>query len=82
MNTFRDRLIKLRKERGLTQTKVADYLGIAQASYIRYEKGTSEPTVANLAKICDLLDVSADFLLGRESFMEEKISRLYSFNAK
>ena len=82
MNTFKERLIKIRKDRGLTQTKVANYLGIAQASYIRYEKGTSEPTVANLVKICDLLDVSADFLLGRENFMAEKITKLYSFESK
>lgn len=82
MNEFKDRLTKIRKERGLTQTKVADYLGIAQASYIRYEKGTSEPTVVNLVKICDLLDVPADFLLGRENFIENKIAKLYSFESK
>ena len=81
MGTFTERLVKLRKDRGLTQTKMANYLGIAQASYIRYEKGTSEPTIENLVKICDLLDVPADFLLGRENFIENKFSKLYSFTS-
>ena len=77
MDVFIDRLVRIRKERGYTQTKVSEYLGIAQASYIRYEKGTSEPTLENLAKICDFLDVPADYLLGRENYMQEKIGKLY-----
>ena len=74
VETFKDRLKKARKEKGFTQTKVSEHLGIAQASYIRYEKGTSEPNMENLAKICDLLDLSADYLIGREDFMQKKIS--------
>lgn len=77
MKIFKERLIALRKLNKLTQTGVATYLGIAQASYIRYEKGTSEPTLANLVKIADLLDVSVDYLLGRESYISEKISKVY-----
>ena len=78
VETFKDRLKKARKEKGFTQTKVSEYLGIAQASYIRYEKGTSEPNMENLAKICDLLDLSADYLIGREDFMQKKISGIIS----
>ncbi len=77
MSVFTERLVVLRKKRKLTQTKVASYLGIAQASYIRYEKGTSEPTLENLAKICDLLDVTADYLMGREDFLAKKMSSLF-----
>ncbi len=79
MKIFKERLINLRKKNNLTQTGVASHLGIAQASYIRYEKGTSEPTLENLVKLADLLDVSIDYLLGREDYVKDKIAKMYFF---
>ena len=68
MKIFQERLIEQRKLNGLTQRDVADRLGIAQPSYIRYENGTSEPNLENLVKLADLFDVSSDYLLGRKEF--------------
>jgi len=68
MKVFCDRLIEQRKLNKLTQRKVAESLGITQPSYIRYEKGDSEPTLENLVKLADLFDVSIDYLLGREQY--------------
>lgn len=68
MKIFCERLIEQRKLNKLTQRKMADSLGITQPSYIRYEKGDSEPTLENLVKIADLFDVSVDYLLGREQY--------------
>ena len=65
MEIFQKRLIELRKINGLTQRKVAEHLQISQPSYIRYENGKSEPTLANLIKLADYFDVSLDYLLGR-----------------
>ncbi len=65
MKIFQERLVEQRKYNKLTQQKVAEYLGISQPSYIRYEKGDSEPSLENLARLADLFDVSADYLLGR-----------------
>ena len=45
---------------------MAEYLQIAQPSYIRYENGSSEPSLENLVKIADYFDCSADYLLGRD----------------
>ncbi len=47
---------------------MAEKLGISQPSYIRYESGTSEPTLENLTKIANILDVSVDYLLGRKEY--------------
>lgn len=44
---------------------MAEYLEISQPSYIRYEKGTAEPTLEKLAALADFFDVSVDYLLGR-----------------
>lgn len=68
MKIFQERLIEQRKLNQLTQRQVADYLQMAQPSYIRYENGTSEPTLDNLVKLADLFDVSIDYLLGRKDY--------------
>ena len=34
----------------------------------RYEDGTREPSIDMLKKLCDLYDVSADFLIGRTDY--------------
>ena len=68
MKIFQNRLIEQRKLNKLTQRQVADYLQIAQPSYIRYENGTSEPCLENLVKLADCFDVSVDYLLGRSEY--------------
>lgn len=62
---FTQKLLEQRKLNEMTQRQVATFLGISQPSYIRYEKGLSEPTLENLVKLADLFDVSVDYLLGR-----------------
>lgn len=65
MIIFQKRLFELRKSEELTQCEMAKRLNITQPSYIRYENGTSEPSLETLAKIADIFDVSVDYLLGR-----------------
>ena len=59
------RLRDLRQAADMTQAQVAAYLGVAQPVYQRYEKGTFECNYEQLVRLCDLFDVSADFLLCR-----------------
>ena len=66
MKIFQERLKELRKLYGLTQRQMAERLDIAQPSYIRYENGSSEPTLENLLNIAEIFDVSVDYLLGRK----------------
>ena len=68
MKIFQERLIELRKLNKLTQREMAEYLQIAQPSYIRYEHGTSQPSLETLVKLADYFDVSTDYLLGREEY--------------
>ena len=65
MQIFQKRLKYERKNAGYTQQNMATMLGITQPSYIRYENGTSEPSLETLAMIADIFDVSVDYLLGR-----------------
>lgn len=66
MKIFQEKLLEQRTLYGYTQRQVAEHLGISQPSYIRYENGSSEPTLENLVRIAELYEVSVDYLLGRK----------------
>ncbi|MCH5300033.1 MAG: helix-turn-helix transcriptional regulator [Ruminococcus sp.] len=66
MNKDFPRIISLlRKEKGLSQKKVADDLDISQALLSHYEKGIRECGLDFLVKIASYYNVSCDYLLGR-----------------
>lgn len=56
---------RIRKERGVTQVKVAEAGGISTMQYQNYEYGKHEPTASVLIAIADFYDVSLDYLVGR-----------------
>lgn len=66
---FNKRLREMRMKRGLTQQRFADILDIALRSYQCYETGTRTPCYELLIQIADVLDVSLDYLLGRDDFL-------------
>ena len=62
-----ERLKACRKEKGLTQIKVAVYCDITEKAYQNYELMTREPKLEILIRIADLYGVSLDYLVGREN---------------
>lgn len=60
------RLKELREAKGLSQTQLANELGISQQAYARYEKGDRKPKISTLIKLADYFDVSVDYLIGHE----------------
>ena len=65
-NVFPQRLKQLRQKKGLTQQKLAEILGIKRNTYSDWENGKTEPSFENLIKLADLLEVSLDWLFGRD----------------
>lgn len=65
MSKLPERMLALRKSRGLKQEEAAKLSGIGYMSYRRYETGEREPTVSSLCKIADFYGVSVDYLIGR-----------------
>lgn len=57
-------ITKLRKDRGLTQTQLAETLGISQQHFLSFEKGRRRLPVAALPKLSDALAVPVEELLG------------------
>ena len=62
---FEERLIHLRKEKGLSQNAVAKEIKVAPRAYQNYEYGTAEPRLSTLIRIADFYGVSLDYLAGR-----------------
>lgn len=52
----------LREEKGLTQTYLAEKLGVAQASVCQWELGITRPGVDKLPKLAQLLGCTIDEL--------------------
>lgn len=61
---FNENLQKARERKNMTQKEVAERIGVAKSTYSLYESGNREPNVQTIKKIADLLNVSADELLG------------------
>lgn len=61
---YTKRLQWIRDCKNITQKELAEHLGIKQQQYARYEKGINIMPITYLPKICEYLDVSADYILG------------------
>lgn len=59
------RLKALRKERGVSQVKLAMDLNLSQNSISRYETGVREADYKTLIMLADYFNVSIDYLLER-----------------
>ena len=69
---FAKKLKAIRIEKGYTQRYMHTQLGISPNGYASYEQGRTEPNIETLKRICILLDVSANYLVGLEDENGEK----------
>ena len=61
---FSKRLKALRQQKGLSQSALAQEIGISKSSINMYERGEREPGFATLQAFCALFGVDTDYLLG------------------
>ncbi len=61
------RLRELRKQKGISQLKLAMDLSMNQNTISRYETGEREADYKTLIKIADYFNVSIDYLLERSN---------------
>lgn len=59
------RLRDLREDHDLKQSDVAQYLGIVQTVYSRYERGFQTIPIEHLLRLADLYNVTTDYILER-----------------
>ena len=64
MKAFCERMKELRVEHHLTQKELAEKLHIDNSIVTKWKKGENVPSLEVFYQLCQLLDVSADYLLG------------------
>lgn len=63
LKSFGSNLSYLRNQRELTQSELADALGISQSSIANYETGRREPSMDQLYRISRFFEVDIDMLI-------------------
>lgn len=61
-----NKIKELRKEKGVSQQMIAEYVGVSQKAIDYWEREINEPKASYIVRLADFFDCSADYLLGRE----------------
>lgn len=61
-----ERIKLARKVKHLSQQELGDLLGVTKVSICGYEKGVRIPTMENFVQLLDILELTPDYLLGRD----------------
>ena len=83
--SFSELLKQCRKKQGVSQAELASRLGVTQQAVGKWESGKSSPDPSTVARIAELLNTTADYLLGLtasssivlDGYMQEEIELLY-----
>ena len=65
--TFSHNLKKARESKGLSQTELAKRSGLLPSAVSHFETGRRSPSFDNLKRLAETLEVTTDFLVGRET---------------
>ena len=69
MDTIGERIKHIRKAKGFSMNDVSLHMGINKASLSSYENNKYDPSAQVIVKLCELFDISSDWLLtGKEKF--------------
>lgn len=66
LHVFQERLLLARRRRAMSQEALADKAHLFKTDISKYERGQSMPTLPRLVRLADALEISTDYLLGRE----------------
>lgn len=59
------RIRQTRKAARMSQTELAERIGVSQGAVSQWEQGIAEPKSRQLCELAEALEVTADYLLGR-----------------
>lgn len=69
-----ERLKELRQERGWTQDQLAKKINVGRTTITMYEGKNRQLDPKQICVLCDLFDVSADYLLGRTDIKKPELT--------
>jgi transcriptional regulator with XRE-family HTH domain len=64
-----DRIVQLRKEKGLSQTDLAAAIKASREAISKYERNEAVPSVEVASKIAEVFEVTIDYLIGKDHNM-------------
>ena len=62
-----NRIRQLREAKGYSQKELGDKIGVSQYAISKWELGQREPSSQDLFHLCEVLEATSDYLLGRTS---------------
>lgn len=68
MKIFGERLKEIRTEKYLKQTDIAEMLNVSGNTVYAWKNDKQEPSMSTLLKLCEILDVSLDYLFGKTDY--------------
>jgi transcriptional regulator with XRE-family HTH domain len=71
MEILAKRLKWLREKERYSQSEIAKKIGMTPSGYQKIEYSQRDPNLDVLVELCNIFNVSADFLLGRQNFTDE-----------
>ena len=63
---FSEKLIELRRSKGLSQEALAERLGVSRQAVSKWERNEAQPELSKIIALCDLFEVSPNELLAYE----------------
>lgn len=72
MSIVGNRIRHCRESQGLSITKLAEKSGLTISAISQFESGTRDPSLDSLNKLADSLQISVDYLLGRDEYHSDK----------
>lgn len=68
MKVFGERLKEIRLEKHLKQADLAKMLNVSNNTVYAWEQDKQEPSMTTILKLCDILEVSLDYLFGKTDY--------------
>lgn len=69
---------QLRRDAGMTQLELAEYLNYSDKAVSKWERGESIPDIVTLKAVADRFSVSVDYLLRADHPVETEVKRQYT----
>ena len=73
--TFKEKLVRLRKLKGLTQDEFANAVGVSRQAVYKWELGRCFPSADNLMALAELYEVHPAELLVRNDIVQRRNER-------
>ena len=78
---IRKRIVEAIKQSGLTQTEIAKRIGVIQPSVAQYLSGRAMPALDTFARLCVVLDLDANEILGiKDESGTKTISEVFEYS--